>query len=176
MNKKLQSFISEEIEKKYSIPQEITIKFFEGEKLPYFLMKIYQQFFNAHSFTDFLDDNLINEYLLDEDISTSHIADDEIIARDNSIINLGVENGCIIKFDKANRKDDDSLLKIIKFNNMIFPALIFSSNPETTVFIFARDYFDVFLALPTSKITIIGTAESFRKPSEIKYRDFEQGL
>ncbi len=175
MNKKLQSFISEEIEKKYSIPQEITIKFFEGEKLPYFLMKIYQQFFNAHSFTDFLDDNLIEEYLLDEDICTSHITDDEIIARDNCIINLGVENGYIIKFDRANRRDDGSL-KIIKFNNMVFPALIFSSNPEKTVFVFAKDYYDVSLTLPNDKITIIGTAESYRKPSEIRYRDFEQGL
>ena len=138
-------------------------------------MKIYQQFFNAHSFTDFLDDNLIEEYLLDEDICTSHITDDEIIARDNCIINLGVENGYIIKFDRANRRDDGSL-KIIKFNNMVFPALIFSSNPEKTVFVFAKDNYDVSFALPNDKITIIGTAESFRKPSEIRYRDFTPGL
>lgn len=170
MYNRIRRFICEDIEKKFGIPQDLTNLFIDGKSsiLPYAIVKVYQKYFGMPSFNELLDEYELAEYLLDEDVKFLPLRENEIQARDNSMYDVCIEKGDIIRY---NDSDCDGYgLHVVEFEGIAFMAFILERTDDKIEFSFYHDDFGN-ITLKSDKIKVLGYANGYRKPNETSYHE-----
>lgn len=165
----LKQFTCKDIENTFGIPKELTALFLDCESpiLPYAIIKVYQKYFRTPSFNELLDEDELAEYLLDEDMKFLPLRENEIRMRDNSMYDLLIEKGDIIRYSDCD--NEETGLYVVELDGNTFVAYILDQRNGEFKFGFRHDDFES-ITLKSDKIKVLGYAEFYRKPGEASYR------